>query len=269
MMSHNKMERIKPKEFARLQGKSAIVTGAANGIGCAIAQLFAEEGASVLIADIDEKNGLETAKEITDSDGQAVFVRCDVTKPDDVKSMVATAVEKFGAVNILVNNAVAFIFGKVEDVSQEDWHKVFEVNVIGYANCVKEILPFMREAGGGAIVNLASVSSFIAQPAFVPYNASKAAVLEMTRCLAMDLAPDNIRVNAICPGTIKTQITERHAKFLGLDPKRAYKQFGDAALLKRIGTPREVAYGALFLASNEASYITGTQLVIDGGASSD
>src|SRR3989344_4213197 len=147
MMSHNKMERIKPKEFARLQGKSAIVTGAANGIGCAIAQLFAEEGASVLIADIDEKNGLETAKEITDGDGQAVFVCCDVTKPDDVKSTVATAVEKFGAVNILVNNAVAFIFGKVEDVSQEDWHKVFEVNVIGYANCVKEILPFMR--GGG------------------------------------------------------------------------------------------------------------------------
>jgi NAD(P)-dependent dehydrogenase (short-subunit alcohol dehydrogenase family) len=124
----------------------------------------------------------------------------------------------------------------------------------------------MREAGGGSIINMASVSSFIAQPAFIPYNASKGAILQMTRCLAMDLAPDKIRVNAVCPGAIKTEATKKHIESLGLVEEQAYIDFGQDALMKRMGLPMEVAYGVLFLASDEASFITGEHLVIDGGA---
>lgn len=127
----------------------------------------------------------------------------------------------------------------------------------------------MRQAGKGSIVNIASVSSFIAQPEFIPYNTSKGAVLQLTRCLAMDLAPDNIRVNSVYPGEIKTDATKKHIAFRGLDPEKAYIDLGKGALMKRIGQPIEVAYGVLFLASDEASFITGTHLVIDGGATVD
>ena len=127
----------------------------------------------------------------------------------------------------------------------------------------------LRGNGGGAIANLASVSAFIAQPSFIPYNSSKGAVLQLSRCLAMDLAVDNIRVNAVCPGAIKTRATDRHISSLGLDPEQAYEEFGQDALMKRMGNPREIAYGVLFLASDEASYVTGEYLVIDGGATID
>ena len=141
--------------------------------------------------------------------------------------------------------------------------------MVGYANCVREVLPTMRKAGRGAIVNMASVSSFIAQPAFVPYNVSKGAILQLTRCLAMDLAPDKIRVNAVCPGAIETEATLRHIESLGLEPEQAYLDFGRDALMQRMGQPMEIAYGVLFLASDEASFISGTHLVIDGGATID
>ena len=161
------------------------------------------------------------------------------------------------------------MFGRVEDIKDSDWERVFGVNVIGPAYCVRAVLPHMKKAGGGAIVNIASVSSFVAQPAFIPYNASKGAVLQVTRCLAMDLAPERIRVNAICPGAIRTSATDRHIDFMGWDQQKSYREFGDAALLKRMGTPLEIAYGALFLASEEASFVTGAHLVIDGGATID
>ena len=127
----------------------------------------------------------------------------------------------------------------------------------------------MRSNGGGAIVNIASVSSFIAQPEFIPYNASKGAVAQLTRCLAMDLAEDNVRVNAVCPGSIRTRATDRHISSLGLDPEKAYVEFGQDSLMKRMGTPDEIASGALFLASDEASFMTGAHIVIDGGATID
>ena len=174
-----------------------------------------------------------------------------------------------GEIDILVNNAAAFVFGKVEDITQDDWMKVFGVNVIGYANCVREVLPSMRRQSGGAIVNIASVSSFIAQPEFIPYNASKGAVAQLTRCLAMDLSVDNIRVNAVCPGSIRTRATDRHITSLGLDPEKAYADFGKDSLMKRMGKPEEIASGVLFLASDEASFMTGAQIVIDGGATID
>lgn len=253
----------------RLEGKSVVVTGAGNGIGKAIAGLFAEEGARIVVAEIEEDAGMAAAAEINASGGTAVFQRTDISDEDSAKAAIQAAVDAFGTVNILVNNAAAFVFGKIEDVTRDDWDRVFGVNVIGPANCVRAVLPVMRGNGGGSIVNLASVSSFIAQPEFIPYNSSKGAVLQLTRCLAMDLAKDNIRVNAVCPGSIRTRATDRHIASLGLDPEKAYDDFGSDAPMGRMGNPREIAYGALFLASDEASYVTGEHLVIDGGATID
>lgn len=257
-----------PNETLRLKDKSVIVTGAASGIGRAIAVLFAEQGAKVLVADIDDKGGQETVEKIRSAEGEAIFQHTDVSKQEDVIKMAAVAVEKFESIDVLVNNAAAFVFGKIEDLTQEDWIKVLGVNVIGYANCVKEVLPAMKKTGG-VIINMASISSFVADAEFVPYNTSKGAVLQLTRTLAMDLAKHGIRVNSICPGSIRTPAADNHIKEIGLELEEGYRQAAEDAVLKRVGTPEEVAYGALFLASNESSFVTGTHLVIDGGASID
>ena len=249
----------------RLEGKNAIVTGGASGIGRAICELFAEEGARLTIADIDVDGGEQTLVNVRAAGGTAQFVATDVSKEGDVAAMVQAAVDAYGAVNILVNDAAAFVFGEVQDVSDADWARVFGVNVIGQAYCVKHVLPHMKAAGGGAIVNLASVSGFIAQPGFIPYNASKGAVMQLTRCLALDLAPHNIRVNCVCPGSVLTPATERHRRFVGADREEFLAEAGAGNFMKRVASPREIAYGALFLASDEASFVTGTPLVMDGG----
>ncbi|MDE2686996.1 MAG: SDR family oxidoreductase [Chloroflexota bacterium] len=249
----------------RLEGKAAIITGGASGIGRAICELFAEEGARLTIADIDVEGGEQTLASVRVAGGEAQFIATDVSKEADVQAMVQAAADAYGAVNILVNDAAAFVFGEVQDISDADWARVFGVNVVGQAYCVKHVLPHMQAAGGGAIVNLASVSGFIAQPGFIPYNASKGAVMQLTRCLAMDLAPHNIRVNAVCPGSVLTPATERHRQFVGADPEEFLAEAGASNFMKRVAGPREIAYGALFLASDEASFVTGTPLVMDGG----
>ena len=241
----------------RLNGKATIVTGGASGIGRAICEVFAEEGARLTIADIDVEGGEQTLSTIRAAGGEAQFVATDVSKEADVEAMVRAAVDAYGSVNVLVNDAAAFVFGEVQDISDADWARVFGVNVIGQAYCVKHVLPHMRAAGGGSIVNLASVSGFIAQPGFIPYNASKGAVMQLTRCLAMDLAPYNIRVNCVCPGSVLTPATERHRRFVGADPEEFLAEAGASNFMKRVADPREIAYGALFLASDEASFVTG------------
>ena len=251
----------------RFEGKTVIVTGGGTGIGEAICHRFAGEGANLVIAELEANNGKGTAADINANGGSAVFCETDTSNSDSVRSMIANAVDEFGTVDILVNNAATFVFGKIEEVTDADWARVFGVNVIGYANCVREVLPTFRKAGGGAVVNIASVSSFIAQPEFIPYNSSKGAVAQLTRCLAMDLAPDHIRVNAVCPGSIKTRATDMHIDSLGLDREQSYIEFGEDALMKRMGEPREIAAVVAFLASDDASYMTGSHVIVDGGMS--
>ncbi len=250
----------------RFEGKTVIVTGGGTGIGEAICHRFAAEGANVMVAELEGDNGRATADDINSNGGTASFCQTDTSDSESVQNMIGETVGGFGTVDVLVNNAATFVFGKIEEVTNADWAKVFGVNVIGYANTVREVLPTFRNAGGGAIVNIASVSSYIAQPEFIPYNASKGAVSQLTRCLAMDLAPDNIRVNAVCPGAIKTRATDMHIASLGLDREQAYIDFGQGALMRRMGEPKEIASAVAFLASDDASYITGAHLVVDGGA---
>ena len=223
----------------------------------------------VLVAEIEEAAGRETVAAIRAAGGAADFVRTDVGDENSCRAMVEAAEKSFGSIGVLVNNAAAFVFGKVEQASVADWQRVMAVNVIGPAQCVKYVLPSMRKAGRGSIVNIASVSGFIAQPGFVPYNSSKGAILQSTRCLALDLAAENIRVNAICPGEIHTRATDYHIQKLGIDREVALAKLAAVSPMQRMGRPMEVAYAALFLASDESSFMTGAKLVVDGGATLD
>jgi dihydroanticapsin dehydrogenase len=252
--------------MTRLTGKVAVITGAGSGIGRATAELFAEEGSAVVIAERDQASGRDAAEQIQRQGGQAVFVHTDVADEPSVAHMAAAAVAAFGAIHILVNNAAIFILRGI-DATPDEWRQMLDVNVMGPSLVAKHVVPAIRQAGGGAIVNLGSISSFIAQPNFVTYNTTKSAILAMTRCMAMDLAPDKIRVNTICPGVVWTQIVERQAKAMGLDRAAAdvHPQWAGVQLIQRCADPREIAYAILFLASDEASFITGAHLMVDGG----
>jgi dihydroanticapsin dehydrogenase len=250
----------------RLKDKVAVVTGGGAGIGRATCELFAEEGAAVFVAERDEATGRDTADHITRAGGRALFVPTDVADEGSIRRMVAEAVRAFGRINVLVNNAAVFVLRGIE-ATPEEWRQILDVNVMGPALVAKHVVPEMRKAGGGAIVNLSSISSFIAQPKFWTYNTSKAAVANLTRCMALDLAADNIRVNAVAPGVVWTQIVQRITREAGMDRAAAEQDpsWGGAHMLKRIADPREIAYAILFLVSDEASFITAENLMVDGG----
>ncbi len=249
----------------QLANKIALITGASSGIGRETAKLFAQEGAKVAIADVDSINGKFVIQEIEAIGGTALFHQVDVSVESEVKDWIAEVVNKWGGVDILVANAAVVVVGTVEQATELDWDRVLGVNVKGYAFCAKYVAPQMRKRGSGAIVNLGSISSLVAVPAFAPYNTSKGAILQLTRSLAYDLAPDNIRVNCVCPGPIDTPATECLAKSQGLVKEDIVKQFAPLILLKRMGQPEEVANAILFLASDKASFITATMLIVDGG----
>jgi NAD(P)-dependent dehydrogenase (short-subunit alcohol dehydrogenase family) len=237
----------------RLKDKVAIITGGAVGIGRATAELFAEEGAKVVVADRLKPEGLE-----------ALFVETDISNEDDCRRVCDEAVRAFGRLDILVNNAAVFVLKGVE-ATVDDWQRSLSVNLVGTSLMSKYASEHMKQSGGGAIVNLGSISSFVAQPSFVTYSATKAAILQMTRNMALDLAPFNIRVNCVCPGTILTRATEEHMARVGMSKENFIAAEAPKYLLNRVGYPREVAYPILFLASDEASFITGTHLMVDGG----
>jgi len=248
----------------RLRDKVALVTGGAAGIGEATALLFAEEGAKVVIADLDTTAGEKTVAQIEKVGADAMFVNTDVSDEKAVRRVCDRTVERFGKLEILVNNAATFVLKGIE-ASVEDWERSLRVNVIGSALMSRYAVEKMKQTGGGAIVNLSSISAFVAQPLFVTYSATKAALLQMTRNMAMDLAPFKIRVNCVCPGTILTRATNEHMQRVGMNLDQFLTEQGPAYLLGRVGQPREVAYAILFLACDEASFITGTHLMVDGG----
>jgi NAD(P)-dependent dehydrogenase (short-subunit alcohol dehydrogenase family) len=248
----------------RLQGKVAIVTGGSVGIGQATAALFAEEGAKVVIANPSAAAGEECAAQIRAQGGDAIFVQTDISQEDHARRVCDEAVKTFGQLNILVNNGAVFIFRGLEATVAE-WQRSLSVNIMGTALMSRFAAEYMKQVGGGAIVNVGSISSFVAQPSFITYSATKAAILQMTRNMAMDLAPFNIRVNCVCPGTILTRASQEHMDRVGMTMEEFIASESPKHLLNRVGEPREAAYPILFLASDEASFITGTHLMVDGG----
>ncbi len=248
----------------RLAGKVAIVTGAASGIGRATAIRFSREGASVVMFDRDVLRGEAVLQELRATQGNAIFLPVDVSVEANVRAAVLRATEEFHRIDILVNNAAAFVFGSYQ-AAEADWEKVLSVNVMGAAFCAKYAVEPMISAGGGSIVNVSSISGFAAQEESIPYNTSKAALLGLNRCLAMDLAPHKIRVNAVAPGCIDTPQLRADIARAGLTYEEDLAIEGPLHLLNRFGTADEVANAILFLASEEASFITGTCLMVDGG----
>jgi NAD(P)-dependent dehydrogenase (short-subunit alcohol dehydrogenase family) len=248
----------------RLAGKVAVITGAASGIGRATALRFCEEGASVAIFDKDSVRGEEVQEQIHGRGQSAIFLAVDVSIESQVKAGIERTASEFGGLHILVNNAAAFVFGSY-DVAESDWERVLSVNVKGAAFCAKYATEKMIRWGGGSIVNVNSISGFIAQERSLPYNTSKAALLGLSRCLAMDLAPHKIRVNAVAPGCIDTPQLRADAARAGMTYEQNEALEGPLHLLNRFGRPEEVANAILFLASDEASFITGTCLMVDGG----
>jgi len=248
----------------RLKDKVAIITGAASGIGEGTALLFAEEGAKVVVADRDAAGGENTVAQIRNQGGQAIFAAVDISQEADCARVVAEAVKTFGRVDILVNDAAAFVL-KGLDATVEDWHRSLGTNVIGTALMSRFASEQMKKNGGGSIVNISSQSAFFAQPEFLCYSSTKAAIVHMTRLMALDLAPSKIRVNTVCPGTIVTRATLGHVAREGITLEQFEATEGGMTILGRTGVPREVAYAILFLASDEASFITAACLLVDGG----
>jgi 3-oxoacyl-[acyl-carrier protein] reductase len=251
----------------RFRDRVVIVTGAGSGFGEAIAKQFAAEGAKVLVADVNEGNGERVASAIENAGGQALFVRTDVSRSGEVKAMVDTAVAKLGGLDVLVNNAgFSHPMAALWDVPEKDYDRVFAVNAKGVFLGCKYAVPVMKERGGGVIVNTASIGAVAPRPGVTPYNATKGAVVTMTRGLAVEVAPMKIRVNAVNPvaaetGFIKTAI--------GLDrlTDDLRRQLTATIPMGRLSEPRDVANAVLFLASDEASFLTGVCLDVDGGRS--
>jgi len=253
--------------MGRLEGKVAIVTGGASGIGRASALLFAQEGAEVVVADIDKIKGQESAKLINEAGGVATFAETDVSKLTDIEGMIKLTVATYGKLNILFNNAGQPGPWQVQEVTEQEYHDCLDVNTKGAFFATKYAIPEMRNAGGGSIIFTSSISGLRGSFGSPVYSLAKGGLVTMAMSLALLLGSDNIRVNCICAGTVETPMSRR---FFG--PKspeeieRVRGQFIKAIPLGgRIGNPYEIAYAALFLASDEASYITGIALPVDGG----
>jgi NAD(P)-dependent dehydrogenase (short-subunit alcohol dehydrogenase family) len=245
----------------RLAGKVALISGAARGMGAAEARLFAREGARVALGDVLETEGRAVEAEIVAKGGEAIFVRLDVSRESDWEQAVALTVQRFGKLDVLVNNAGIGAAGRVEDTTAEAWDRVMEVNAKGVFLGTRAAIPAMRRGGGGSIVNISSQLGLVGMDDSSPqYTASKGAVRLLTKTTALQYAREEIRCNSVHPGPIVTPMTERRRA----DPT-VYRRMLSRIPLGRYGEPDEVAHGVLYLASDESAFVTGSELVIDGG----
>ena len=246
----------------RLENKVALISGGARGMGAAEARMFAREGAKVVIGDVLEAEGRQVEAQINEAGGECVFVLLDVTQESQRQHAVETAVARFGRLDVLVNNAGIVLRGILEDTSAEDWDKVMDVNAKGVFLGTRAAISEMKKSGGGSIVNISSISGIVGQSDIQPvYNASKGAVRIFTKSAAIQYAKEGIRVNSVHPGSIDTPMAGDR-----LNDPELQRQANERTPLGRTAHPDEVAYGVLFLASDESSFMTGSELVIDGGA---
>ena len=251
--------------MGRLDGKVALISGAARGQGAVEAQLFAREGAAVVLGDIRDEDGKQVEAAIRAAGGAATYVRLDVTSEPDWRAAVATAVQAYGRLNVLVNNAGILFRARIEDTQEADWDRIMAVNVKGVFLGTKCAIPAMRQAGGGSIVNISSTAGLVGSPGeTAAYTATKGAVRLFTKATAVQHARENIRCNSVHPGPIATDMIRDV-----LADRARWEERLRRLPMGRVGTPEDVAFGVLYLASDEAAYVTGSELVIDGGTTAE
>jgi len=250
----------------RVKGKVAIITGGALGIGCSSSVLLAKEGAKVGITDLRETEGRELVKQITRAGGVAEYWRMDVARESEVKAVFAQIHQRFGRIDVLVNNAgIAGANKPTDQLTEEEWDRVQAVNVKGVFFCTKHVIPYLRQSGGGSIINLSSIYGLISAPDIPPYHASKGAVRLMTKTDALFFAKEKIRVNSVHPGYIWTPLVAALGQ-QSPEGLEAFRRHLDSLHpLGHVGEPDDIAYGVLYLASDESKFVTGSELVIDGG----
>lgn len=250
----------------RLAGKVAIVTGGGSGFGEAIAKRFAEEGAKLVVNDINDAGGTRVAKEIESAQGQgsATYLRADVARDSDMAKLIAAALERYGHIDIMVNNAgITHVNRPMLEVGEEEFDRIYAVNVKSIYLSARHLVPVLRKQGtGGCIINTASTAGIRPRPGLVWYNGSKGAVINLTKGMAAELGPDQIRVNALCPVAGETPLL---GTFMGADTPENRAKFKASIPLGRLSTPRDIANAALYLASDDAEFITGVALEVDGG----
>jgi cyclopentanol dehydrogenase len=251
--------------MGRLAGKVALISGGARGQGATETRLFVREGAAVVFGDVLDDDGKKVETELRATGGQATYVHLNVTREIDWRAAVATAVQTYGRLNVLVNNAGILFRSKIEDTTEADWDRIMAVNVKGVFLGTKCAIPAMRQAGGGSIVNISSTAGLVGSPAgTAAYTATKGAVRLFTKSTAVQHAKDHIRCNSVHPGPIATDMIKDM-----MEDRAAWEERLRRLPMGRVGTPEEVAYGVLYLASDESSYVTGSELVIDGGTTAE
>jgi meso-butanediol dehydrogenase/(S,S)-butanediol dehydrogenase/diacetyl reductase len=253
----------------RLHGKIAIITGGGGGIGAATARLFCREGAKVALVDIDKKKVEQQAAQLSQEivSAQILPLIADVSRREQIGDAVSRAVGEFGGLNVLVNNAAAREYFPLAEAPEESWQRIIATNILGVANCCQAALPALRRASGASIVNMSSVFGVVGRKGMGQYDATKAAILGLTRALAAEEAQHGVRVNAVCPGSTLTPFTLARAKSRGMTEEELSVKGFAPSLLNRWAMPEEIAYPVLWLASDEASFITGAVLMADGGLS--